>query len=416
MTQTVSRENTASQSVVADTSANCSPLGRPLNVCMMVDNLGRAGVETQMLQLIGRMDRSIVHPRLCLLNGTGRQSRKMEPTDCHVERLGVASLRHPSTLAKAVRFAKYLRRHKIDVVHPHFPDSLYFAAPVAKLAGVPCVVRFRVNTGYWMRPIDRRLARFYNRFIDATLVNCQACREAVIAQEHAPPDSITIIPNGVDLARFERLSAEEVESAPRSGRRIGAVANLRPVKGLDVFLRAAARLASHHGDLEFLIAGEGKLRSSLESLADELGIRDRLRLLGKVADVPGFLRNLDVAVLSSRCEGAPNVIMEYMAAGKPIVATDVGGVGEMIAHEETGLLVPPEDPERLADAVDRLLSDRALASRLAAAARRQAFAEYGLDLQARRYEEFYCRCFAKAAGLSKGQNRGACVTNSAAKG
>ncbi|GAF98867.1 unnamed protein product, partial [marine sediment metagenome] len=130
--------------------------------------------------------------------------------------------------------------------------------------------------------------------------NCEACREAVIAQEHATADSVAVIPNGVDLTRFRDLPQEPAELTGRYGRRVGVVANLRDVKGLDLFIRAAAMLASRHEGLEFLIAGEGELRSSLESLINELGVHHRVKLVGEVVDVPAFLHGLDIAVLSSR--------------------------------------------------------------------------------------------------------------------
>jgi glycosyltransferase involved in cell wall biosynthesis len=267
---------------------------------------------------------------------------------------------------------------------------MYFAAPIAKLVGVLCVIRFRVNLGYWMRPIDRPLTRFYNRFIDATLVNCNACRDAVIEQERAAPESITIIPNGVDLVRFQNTGTERPWES--DGQQIvGVVANLRHVKGLDVFIGSASILAARHENIRFVIAGEGDLRKNLESLILHSGLQDRFELLGRIDDVPRFLHGVDIAVLCSRSEGAPNVIMEYMASGKPIVATAVGGIGEMIVNKVTGLLVPPDEPVLLADAIDYLYRNSDFAAQLASAARRRAIRDFGIDVQARRYEKFYCR-------------------------
>src|SRR5262249_35963147 len=146
--------------------------------------------------------------------------------------------------------------------------------------------------------------------------------------------------------------------SPQDGietRRIGITANLRPVKDVDVFIRAAAQLTASHPDVTFHIAGEGELRPELEKLVVDLGLLSRVFLPGTIEDMPGFLRDLDVAVLCSRSEGMSNAILEYMAAGKAIVATAVGGNVQLLEHERHGLLVPPGDPHALAEAMRRLM-------------------------------------------------------------
>jgi glycosyltransferase involved in cell wall biosynthesis len=366
---------------------------RPLRVCLMVDNLAKAGVETQVLQLIRHFDRRVVEPTLCLLNGRTRESQALEPTDCPVVRLGVRSFYHPTMPLKALRFARYLARNKIDVLHPHFADSLYFGTPIAKLAAVPSVVWLRVDMGFWMKPRDRFLCRLYNRWIDGTIVNCRACGEAVIEQECTLPDRIAVIPNGLDLSQYAQLPERKTALQGDRVRTVGVIANLRHVKGLDVFVRAAAMIAARHAQVHFWIAGEGPMRGELEALICELGLVERITLLGQVDDIPTFLSGLDVAVLSSRSEGSPNAIMEYMAAGLPIVATDVGGIRELISDGEQGRLVPVEDPVALAHATCELLDDARLATRLGLHARRRAFAEYSVETQARSYEQFYVRCY-----------------------
>jgi glycosyltransferase involved in cell wall biosynthesis len=240
-----------------------------------------------------------------------------------------------------------------------------------------------------MKSPDRWLVRILNRMLDATMVNCEACKQFTVEHEWATPDSVAVIPNGLDLARFRECSAEVSVGKATRERRIGIVANLRPVKNLDLLVRAAALLKASHPNLRFQIAGEGDSRAELESLIVELGLQERFDLLGAVSDIPAFLRTLDVAVLCSRSEGSPNSIMEYMAAARPIVATAVGGCTELLQHEQNGLLVPPSDFQQLAAGIDRLLQNRELAVRLGTNARRRALAEYGVDLQARRYEDFY---------------------------
>ena len=360
----------------------------------MIDDLSVAGIENQLLLLLKHLNRSRVEPFLCLLNGD-KQMSHLEPEHCPTIRLGLKALFRPLSLTRALRFARYLRRQRIDILHPLFTDSLYFAALTAPFAHVPCVVRFRVDLGYWMKARDRWLGRVLSRVVDATVVNCEACRQVAVTKEWAKPESVTIIPNGVDLSRFRRSSEADRTSRVTGGRRVGAVANLRPVKNLELFVRAAARLKSSHPDVRFQIAGDGESRTKLDSLIHELEVQDRVDLLGSVVDIPGFLSHLDAAVLCSHSEGAPNAIMEYMAAGVPSVVTDVGGNREMIAHGRYGLVVPPDDLDGLSAAIAQLLDNRPLASRMGQDARQKAVADFGVETQARRYEDFYVALLAK---------------------
>ena len=361
----------------------------------MIDKLFPAGIELQLLLLIKQLDRSRVEPTLCLLDGSDELTRSLEPKDCPVIRLGVRHLLRPSSIPPACRLARFFRRQKIDLVHPLFPDSLYFGTVVAKLSGVRCVAGFQVSLGYWMTRRDRWFGTWIHKWVDASVANCEACRRAIVADWRVPLESVTIIPNGVDLSRFSASREKMPSSNGHGAQRVGIVANLRPIKNIELFVRAAGPLAAAHPRAHFEIAGEGESRGPLQALIDSLGLGSRVKLLGSIADVPTYLRGLDIAVLCSLSEGSPNAIMEYMAAGVPTVATDVGGNAELVEHEVTGLVVPSNDEQRLAGAIDCLLRDPALAARYGETARERAFAEYGVEAQARRYEDFYCRTFAR---------------------
>jgi glycosyltransferase involved in cell wall biosynthesis len=360
---------------------------RPVRVCFVIDRLGIAGTETQLLALIRGLNRGIVQPCLCLLDGNDDLSRELEPADCPTIRLGVRSLHQPSTLRAAWRFGRFLRRHRIDVVQTYFPDSTYFAVPVARLAGVKHIVRTRRDLGHWVRPVDRWLGRLYNRFTTAVVANCEACRRAVIEQEGAVPDSVVVLANGIDPGPFQPIPPY-TGSTNGQLRQVGMVANLRPVKAPDVFVRAAAIVATAHPNVTFQIAGAGD-EGSLRQLARECGIENRLTLRGMVRDIPSFLSRLDVAVLTSHAEGLSNSLIEYMAAGRPIVATAVGGNTELLEDGVHGLLVPPANPAAVAKAIDCLLGNPALGERLGRAARRRIAERFGTSSMARRYEEFF---------------------------
>jgi glycosyltransferase involved in cell wall biosynthesis len=362
---------------------------RPLRVCFLIDRLSTAGTESQLLSLIRHLDRRRVSPFLCLLRGDDPESAALEPDSCPVLRLGVRSLHHPGTLIKALRFASFLRRQGIDLMQVYFPDSTNFGVTVARMAGVRQVIRTRFNLGYWMTSLDRWLGRMHSLLVDVTVTNCDACRDAVIEDEWAPPDSVFVVENGVELGPFLNVAPPRFTANGPRPRRIGLVANLRPIKDPQLFVQAAGLLVARHPDLEFRVAGEGELRPRLERLIAEHRLQNRFQLLGRVSDIPAFLGDVDFAVLCSRSEGCSNALLEYMAAGRAIVATAVGGTLQLIEHGVHGLLVPSGDAEQLASALARLLDEPPLAEELAAAARARVANRYDAGRRARRYEALY---------------------------
>jgi glycosyltransferase involved in cell wall biosynthesis len=363
----------------------CAP-GRPVRVCFMIDRLLRGGTESQLVALIRRLDRDRVRPSLCLLDGEDGLSRSLEPEDCPVLRLGVRSLLRPRTVGRALRLVHFLRHERIDVLQVYFPDSTYLGVLAGRLAGVPFVVRTRNNIGHWLTPTHRRLGRLYNILTTWTIANCEAARHALLQDERPRPESVVVLENGVDLERFLATPPLDPSAPPR---RVGAVANLRPVKGLDVLVQAAALVGAAHPDAVFAVAGEGESRPALANQVAAAGLGGRFSLHGAVRDVPAFLAGIDIAVLSSYAEGMSNAVLEYMAAGRAIVATAVGATVQLIADDVHGVLVPPGDPGRLAAAIAGLLRDPGRAARLGAAARRRARERYGRDAMVHRFERFY---------------------------
>jgi glycosyltransferase involved in cell wall biosynthesis len=342
----------------------------------------------QLLALIRCVDRRRVLPHLCLLRGDSQLSQALEPDDCPVLRLGVGSLRRLRTVGPLIHFARWLRRHRIDVLQAFFPDSSYFGLPAAWLAGVPHRLRTRNNLGHWLTPLHRFLGRLLNGLTTRTVTNCRAAKDALLAAEGPHPDSVVVLENGVDLSRFDSIAPLEVP-APGARVRVGITANLRPVKGLDVLLQAAGRLAGVHPHLHFEIAGEGEQRQELERQALACGLAGRFVLRGRVDDVPAFLSTLHIAVLCSHAEGMSNALLEYMAAGRAIVATAVGAATELITDEEHGLLIPPGDPAPLAEAIDRLVRAPEVAVQFGGAARLRARQHYSREAMVRRFEDFY---------------------------
>ena len=355
----------------------------------MLNHLAKAGTEMHCVELLKAMDRRDFAPYMVLLTANPSDRDDLEGPGCEVSRLGVRSLLRPSSLAKLLRLAAELRRRKIDLLQTFSPDSTYFGLLAAKIAGVPVVVRSLRNTGYWMRRRDRLMQSICSPFIDWNIANSEASARSGRCFG-VQPSKLTVIPNGIDVARFQNLEVARLSSDGGQAH-VGIVANLRPVKNLDLLIDASASLIGEHPGIRITVAGEGPERGRLENRIQALGLDRQVTLAGSVNDIPSFLEGLDVAVLCSESEGLPTAVIEYMAAARPIVATSVGGVAELIRHEVTGLLVPSGDWKALAAAIDRLLADRELASRIGRAARTEALDKYTSERQMHEYREVWVR-------------------------
>ncbi|MCE9530169.1 MAG: glycosyltransferase, partial [Planctomycetes bacterium] len=356
---------------------------RPSRVCFLIDRLSRAGTETQLLALIRSLDRSRVLPHLVLLDGLDDESRALEPDDCPILRLGIRSLLGGSTIPSLRQLGRFWRKHRIELLQTYFLDSTYFGVPFARLCGIKKIVRVRNNLGYWMTDRHRRLGRWMGRFADVTLTNSDDGRQAIIDTEQQSPEKVVVIENGVDVERFP------IGRPPETGRtnvQVGAVANLRPVKNIDGLVRVTALLRNKHPQLRFEVAGEGEQRSELERL---IGTNDAVRLSGPVTDVPAFLARQDIAVLCSHSEGMSNALLEYMAAGRAIVATDVGANGRLVRDRIDGLIVPPKDDAALAAAIAWLTEHPEAARQMGSSARERVASQYSRVALVKRFEDFF---------------------------
>ena len=345
-----------------------------IRICFIIDNLSRAGTETQLLLLLRNLDRSKVTPYLCLLNGQSEESRALEPDNIPILRFNVIKILSFKAVKAASYFFSFLKKNKIHILQTYFPDSTQFAAPIGKLAGCK-VLGARRNIGHWMKPIDYRVMRCVNAFfVNMIVANCDAARQSVIDQEKISSEKVVVIPNGIDLISFENHEQWNRDFSKENWI-IGMVGNLRQVKGVDVYIHAAKSIHDKYPHVKFLVAGGGS-KLKYQKTIDDLGMTDAIFLKGNVANVPEFLKEIDVAVLPSRAEGLSGALLEYMAAGRPIVATAVGGNTELIQHKKNGLLVEPENVSALASGIERYFKDYSLASSCATMARKDAFRKY----------------------------------------
>jgi glycosyltransferase involved in cell wall biosynthesis len=261
---------------------------------------------------------------------------------------------------------------------------------------VPAVVVAKRNVDAFETSRQRALQRWIHR--NATHVT--AVSESVadtVAAMGVPRRRITVIPNGVDASRFDHAPERGALGVNGGARVIGSVGCLAVRKDYGTLLEAIARIAPRHRDLALVLVGDGPERGALEGRAHELEIAARVHFLGERPDVERLLPAMDVFVLSSREEGIPNALLEAMAAGRPSVATAVGGTVEVLEDGETGWLVPARAPVALAAALEAALSHPDAARRRGAAARRFAREKLSIEAMVRRHEDFYRMAIARSA-------------------
>jgi glycosyltransferase involved in cell wall biosynthesis len=375
-----------------------------VHVLTLVDHLSTTGgAERLALDIATRLSPSHFRSTLCASRSTDAQtSTDVKQALERMREAGVAFLplgrRRRSEVLPWRRLAAYIRRERVDVVHAHMFGSNLWGTVIGRLTGVPVVVAHEHTWSFEGEPLRRLLDReLIARWSDGFICVSRADRRKMIEIERIPAERIRFIPNGIAPRAPTPGRDLRAELGVGSGPLVGAVGSLRAQKAYDVLIQAAARLRKDHPDLHVLIAGGGPEQARLEALISELGLGDIVFLLGRRLDTPDILAELDVAVCASHFEGSPLAVMEYMEAGLPIVATRVGGIPDLIDDGVHGLLVEPDSPIVLAQAIEDLLNDRSRASALGAHARERRRREFDLDVMVHNVEALYDELLAARA-------------------
>lgn len=296
------------------------------------------------------------------------------------------------------RLVELLRRERIDIVHSHKFGANAWGVVLGRSTGVPVIVAHQHAGSYERQPLRPLVDRQVARWADAFLTVSRDSRRRMTDVEGIDPEKVRVVPNGIALP--PATSGRDFRAELGIGARtplVGTVSILRTEKALDVLVRSAALLTPEFPKLCVVIAGRGPEEARLKALASELGVEKTVRLLGPRTDVPEIIGALDVAVCCSDYEGSPLSVLEYMAAGKPVVATRVGGLPDMIEDGVHGMLVPRRDPAAIAEAVARLLHDASLRRQIGEAARKRQRREFHADVMVSYVESLYEELFRATA-------------------
>jgi glycosyltransferase involved in cell wall biosynthesis len=359
-----------------------STAGR-VGVWLMSNTLEVGGSERQFATLVESLDRDRFDVHAACLRRIGGLSGRLGeipefPPGGRL--LGIQAQRAQWTMLRR------MRRERIAVAHAFDFYTNLMMIPAARIAGIPAIGSHR-QVGDLLTRAQFKAQYWAFRFCDRVVCNSRAAAESLLAAG-LPASKVEVIPNGLPEVAF----ADYPPSIPRQPGilRIGMIARMNSaVKNHVPFLRAAAKLSKQCPAVEFVLAGDGPLRPELERMAAELGIKDKVLFLGERHDIPAILASLDVSVLISSSESLSNVILESMAAGVPVVATNVGGNPELVRDGETGVLVPLGGEPMLVEAIARLVSDPVSRAEYAARGREFARSQFHIDKVRRRFEQLY---------------------------
>jgi glycosyltransferase involved in cell wall biosynthesis len=364
---------------------------RPIRVFQLIKSLGRGGAEMLLLENLRFSDRSRFE------YGYGYFLPWKDALVSSLEGQGatVSCFRAKNNLEillAARRVARQLRATQADLVHCHLPIAGVVGRVAGKLAGVP-VVYTEHNKMERYHPLTRRLNLSTWDWQQRVFAVSEGVAESIRAHSTSTVP-LEVVLNGVDVQRFDRREADGAAlrrelGIPADAPVVGTVAVFRAQKRLDQWLESARTLRRTHAAAHFLMVGDGPLRGELEAKAAELGLADAVHWVGLQAEVRPYLAAMDVYLMSSNFEGLPIALLEAMAMECAVVSTAVGGIPELVADGRNGFLVPPDRPDLLALAVQRLLETPALLRSSGAEARRTVGERFSIRRMTEQLESAY---------------------------
>ncbi len=356
--------------------------------------LSLGGAEKMAYEVIMHLDKARFSTKVRCLYRPGTIAKMLMAQGVDIEH---GFMKNKYDLLGLYRFFCMMKKECIDLLYlESSPLTLFWGFLFAKILGVPRIVTFIHNMrapARWIRFKSGVVSRLILPRLDRIGVASRARRDSLIREYNLDPKKVELINNAIDIDRFktvkDKAGLRKEIGISKNEKIIGMVGRLVPEKAYDVFLKSAKIIAGGVQNAKFVIIGDGEERANLERLASVLGLRERIIFLGERHDAADLISLFDVAVLSSRIESFPLALLEYMAARRPIVATDVGGNSEIILHGRSGLIVPPGKPELIASAIMKLLNDPGNAKKIAVAARRIVEEKFSLPHMIVKMERFF---------------------------
>ena len=367
-----------------------------INILHIYQNSKIGGIQQQILSIVRGYDREKFNPTVCCFGPKMELGKEIEKAG--IDFVALNRQRY-NKFSVGIIFDLYrlMKERNIHVLRTHKYRANFYGRIAGKLAGVPVIIASEHNI-YRGEKEKRFIRRVTNKLLsmvtDKMVAVSDAIKKDILRYDRVSPSKIMVLHNGVDIERFKpgvnfrdmrkqfAISKDDVV--------IGFVGRLVISKGLNYLIEAVALLKNSY-NVKLLIVGDGSLMEELKKIAKDKGLEESVIFTGLRRDITDVLSSIDIFVLSSIKEGFPNSLLEAMAMGKPVVATAVGGIPEVIGHGTNGLLVQPADIEGLALALKTVIDNPLMAKNMGIAARDFIEKNYSITATVRKWETFYCQ-------------------------
>ncbi len=368
----------------------------------MAQYLSQGGSERQLVEIAKALDPEKFSVHVGCFHPQGFRSAELARQNIPILHLPVYSFQSMAAVRGAWKLGGYIRRNRIQLVHTFDTPMNCFAVPVARAFRTPVVLSSQRASRRLCRGWEQKALRVTDRLVTAVVVNCEAMRRHMTDEEGVADKHLRLCYNGLDASLFERSPVPRHPGLGDASLVIGVVCALRPEKGLPTLLEAFARVVAgaasdKRSRLRVAIVGSGPMLEPLRALSIKLGIQGRCHFEPSTPDVARWLREIDIFVLPSLSEALSNSLMEAMACGCAVVASEVGGNPELVAEGRTGLLFPAGDASALADRIESLIKDDELRNRLATAAAAEVRRRFSLEASVGTMEAIYDEMLARGA-------------------
>ncbi|MHB8624058.1 MAG: glycosyltransferase [Sulfuricaulis sp.] len=370
-------------------------MSRPLHIQHVLLSLQPGGLENGVVNVVNGLNPSRFQSSICCLKHAGEFSSRILPNRAQIYEMGWQG---GNDYLLPLRLGQMFRRTQTDIVHTRNPEAFFYGFLGAKLAGVRVVIHSEHGRPFPDKPHRMRLQRFLSRFTDRIFSVSKQLKQDLVTHIGIPAARIDVLYNGVDTnmtCARDRTAVRRELNLHDSDIVIGSVGRLVSVKNYAMLLRAVSALLANH-EVKVIFVGEGPERPALEALTDSLQIRQSVRFLGHRNDVRDMLIGMDIFVLPSQSEGMSNTLLEAMAAGIPVVASDVGGNTEIVRDKQDGLIFHHNDLTQLQTCLAKLCHDDTYRKQLGRSGQLRVFQAFSIQAMIARYEELYNRTFEEA--------------------